>query len=213
MTHEPTEDRYLLLKRGLYWRPNSLGYTGAKVAAGRYTLEEAKSLANDGVSYVAESKAPLVSPSACPAAVAGDYEAQIARIRAEAAAEERERADFYERQIIAMVQTAVALAKAARRDGDEDRQIGIEVNTLRPLLATLRDAKAHDYHETCEVCAKPLIPGEPVKYYDDIGETHAECGPDEQDATVWPEKTADDAIALAEEWLADEAQGDTHAQD
>lgn len=39
-----TEPKYLLLKRGLYWRPNSCGYTGVKCAAGRYSLDEASDL-------------------------------------------------------------------------------------------------------------------------------------------------------------------------
>jgi hypothetical protein len=37
---EVVAGKWLLLKRGLYWRPNSQGYTGLKSEAGRYTDEE-----------------------------------------------------------------------------------------------------------------------------------------------------------------------------
>ena len=37
-------EHYLIIKRGLYERPDHQGYTGIRDQAGRYTLEEAKSL-------------------------------------------------------------------------------------------------------------------------------------------------------------------------
>jgi hypothetical protein len=37
---EVVAGKWLLMKRGLYWRPNSQGYTGLKSEAGRYTDEE-----------------------------------------------------------------------------------------------------------------------------------------------------------------------------
>jgi hypothetical protein len=35
------EQMYLILKRGLYYRPGSKGYTSNRDEAGRYTLQEA----------------------------------------------------------------------------------------------------------------------------------------------------------------------------
>jgi hypothetical protein len=37
---EAVAGKWLLMKRGLYWMPNSQGYTGLKSEAGRYTDEE-----------------------------------------------------------------------------------------------------------------------------------------------------------------------------
>lgn len=58
-------DAYLILKRGLYYRPQSQGYTGIKDNAGRYTLSEAKAITHpngstgprDGMSFIHEDAA------------------------------------------------------------------------------------------------------------------------------------------------------------
>lgn len=42
MKNDKSEYKYLLLKRGLYYRPNSQGYTGIKEHAGRYRKEDEK---------------------------------------------------------------------------------------------------------------------------------------------------------------------------
>ena len=59
------EPRYLLVKRSLYYRPNSKGYTGIKDEAGRYTLDEVAerfpnmdSPQQDGVGFFLEEEAP-----------------------------------------------------------------------------------------------------------------------------------------------------------
>lgn len=51
-------DEWLLIKRDLYWRPNSCGYTGLRDEAGRYTHAEASRKCNEGVSMVHISEAP-----------------------------------------------------------------------------------------------------------------------------------------------------------
>jgi hypothetical protein len=63
---------YLIIKRGLYYRPQSAGYTGLKDQAGRYTLDEVAvhfpnmdSPNQDGMSFVDENEAGEYSP-ACP---------------------------------------------------------------------------------------------------------------------------------------------------
>lgn len=58
-----SEETYLLIKRGLYWRPNSMGYTGLKDEAGRYSKDEAVQRVNYAVQMIEESIAPLFSPS------------------------------------------------------------------------------------------------------------------------------------------------------
>lgn len=85
-----SEQRYLILKRGLYYRPNSQGYTPVKEEAGRYSLEEVAerfpnldSPQQDGMSFVAEADAPEYSPS-CP------WDVKLRR-RAEKAEQDRDR--------------------------------------------------------------------------------------------------------------------------
>lgn len=43
---------WLLVKRDLYWRPNSCGYTGIRDQAGLYTKEDAEARVGDGLSGV-----------------------------------------------------------------------------------------------------------------------------------------------------------------
>lgn len=59
---------YVLVKRGLYYRPDSMGYTGVLDDAGRYTAEEAKFHNDhcDGVKGILASEAPRFSQACWP---------------------------------------------------------------------------------------------------------------------------------------------------
>lgn len=65
--------QFLIEKQGLYYRPDSAGYTGLKSEAGRFTFEEAAMEAGpngpdgpqDGISIWAEDEAPDFS-TRCP---------------------------------------------------------------------------------------------------------------------------------------------------
>lgn len=52
---------YLLVKRGLYYRPNNAGYTGIRNEAGRY--DESDAYPDGGVTAVHESEAPYFAPA------------------------------------------------------------------------------------------------------------------------------------------------------
>jgi len=54
-------DKYLLVKRGLYWRPYAHGYTGLKSEAGRYDYYSAVERINDDVTMTKESDAPSIA--------------------------------------------------------------------------------------------------------------------------------------------------------
>lgn len=77
---------YLLMKRGLYWRPNSQGYTGIKAEAGRYTEQEAKEWADHDrtdTTAIHEDDAPDFSQGCCPYVKADVLEKENAKLRAE----------------------------------------------------------------------------------------------------------------------------------
>lgn len=91
MTEAP-EHGYLLVKGGLYYRPDACGYTGIKANAGRYSLAEAEYYHDPsaGVSVTHESIAPEFS-CACYDDLKAQYlmqqrddqDAEITRLRAE----------------------------------------------------------------------------------------------------------------------------------
>lgn len=67
-------DGYLIMKRGLYYRPNAMGYTGIREKAGRYSLSDAQAHADpeSGVTFLHESEAPELAPQ-CLDEVANPY--------------------------------------------------------------------------------------------------------------------------------------------
>jgi len=58
---------YVLIKRGLYWRPDAAGYTGLLREAGLYTREdwESRGYPNSEVSVMLYDRADQFSPSCC----------------------------------------------------------------------------------------------------------------------------------------------------
>lgn len=86
-----TEDgaHYLIMKRGLYERPNHQGYTGIRDHAGRYSLEEAKHmfrLSNGECRWVHEDQAQEFLPAAWDDLVIKHLLEQRDALRAELAA-------------------------------------------------------------------------------------------------------------------------------
>lgn len=66
---------YLLVKRGLYYRPNNAGYTGLKSEAGRYP--ESYGLGLVSVTAVHESEAPEYSPACWEETKIADLQAKL----------------------------------------------------------------------------------------------------------------------------------------
>lgn len=52
------DDKWLIIKRDLYYRPEARGYTGIRDEAGRYSYDEAVSRIHPGVTIVREKHAP-----------------------------------------------------------------------------------------------------------------------------------------------------------
>lgn len=101
-----TSGLYLLMKRGLYYRPDAMGYTGIKDHAGRYSKDDAEGHADpaSGVSMVSEADAAEFSPN-CFADLARAH-----LLKQRDAAEAR----------------ADRLAKALERAADDLRDIGMQ---------------------------------------------------------------------------------------
>ncbi len=71
--------KYLLIKRGLYYRPNNMGYTGIKDQAGRYEASEAY----EGVTAIHEDEAPEYAPACWNDVKIGDMQAKLDAITAQ----------------------------------------------------------------------------------------------------------------------------------
>jgi hypothetical protein len=54
-------EQWLLVKRGLYYRPNDCGYTGIRDYAGRYSEEEARARMSPGIAMIRLDSAPEFS--------------------------------------------------------------------------------------------------------------------------------------------------------
>lgn len=74
---------WLLVKRGLFERPDRAGYTGLRDQAGRFTLEEARSITRDpedGITMLHETEAPMFSAVADMHVVARYLAGQVTRL-------------------------------------------------------------------------------------------------------------------------------------
>lgn len=137
----PTEG-YLLIKRGLYYRPNALGYTGLKVNAGRYSLVDAEDHADpiSGVSFMHEDLAPLIAPK-CFDDIARDYLLHRLTIAEEALAkivELEPRPSAH-----ALDWPAIDACEDCQRYKDHPIQRGICNTHRRPIW----DREKHEIHE------------------------------------------------------------------
>jgi len=73
------EARYLIVKRGLYYRPDNKGYTGLKKDAGRYPKEHAN--AAYGTTAIHEDDAPEYSEACWPETKLADKDETIRTLR------------------------------------------------------------------------------------------------------------------------------------
>ncbi len=136
-----SEEEHVLIKRGLYWRPEGCGYTGVLADAGRYTAWEAASTRDHDqeVKSMPASEAPEFSP-ACWEEMklrARTKERDAAEARASAAeaevaklTRERDRAEQNE-------------TFTASRSAEIERQYAISqatVSALRDRVAVLEEA-------------------------------------------------------------------------
>lgn len=92
MTEVTKEADHVLIKRGLYYRPNGNGYTGLKSEAGLYHASYALGFA--GVEAVPFADAPVFAPACWEETKIAYFEAALTTARAEAEAL-REALAFY----------------------------------------------------------------------------------------------------------------------
>lgn len=140
-----TEELWLVMKRGLYYRPNDRGYTGLKEHAGRYTYEEAKKreCSISGVSIIREPEAPDISPN-CYEDYARQYlekklteaNAEIDRLEAALAAEKEKCAQVADK----MAERARTLMTTDPIDKLESKNVAEVATELAILAAMLAQA-------------------------------------------------------------------------
>ena len=91
--------------------------------------------------------------------------------------DQRERADSYHREMIAMLAGETArYTSYAAKNGHDDLVAADHRQRVRTLLATITTIEAGQFHHSsCEACGKPLVNGQQVISYGDVGEVHADC--------------------------------------
>ena len=90
--------------------------------------------------------------------------------------DQKERADAYYRNVIALIFYARVELYARLRDHGDDVEAAAIRHRLRGLVAIVDQTEAAEYHDKCEACDKPLIDGQQVIYYaEDAVTTHADC--------------------------------------
>lgn len=83
---------------------------------------------------------------------------------------------YWRQDAAARLRTALALARAAEKRGDEDHAAHLRVSILMPTRAALNNALTGDiYWPLCEGCSKPLLDGDVVYQCEDAGEVHVDC--------------------------------------
>lgn len=179
---------YVLVKRGLYYRPDSLGYTGVLDDAGRYTAEDAK-FHNDhcsDVKGILVSEAPRFSSACWPEIITRTLEADLAKARADLERVTAERDEAVE--MLAMTATAHSISETEAEEEAETLLSGIQAvaaardaaeaeNTrLRALLVDagealrpLADAASHHEHTHDDACVI-AIPGRPGRDQPRVGQ-------------------------------------------
>ena len=113
MSSDIVERRYLLVKRGLYYRPDNCGYIGIKEYAGRYLQTDARPIS--GVTAIHEDDAPEFS-AACFDDLAREYlQKKITEAAATIEADRAEIAALTERLAQAEARTAAAVLAERER--------------------------------------------------------------------------------------------------
>lgn len=123
---------YLVVKRGLYYCPNAMGYTGIKECAGRYTKSEAEDHADprSGVTIIHESEAPEYSEK-CFDDVARDHMA--GRIRA----------------LITENEAKDAEIERLREVLERSKEFAVTAESRRLYAIKDKSAEIRDEHEPC----------------------------------------------------------------
>lgn len=90
--------------------------------------------------------------------------------------DQKERADAYYRNMVAMIFGARCELQAANEKHGADTMPAAEArNRLRALLNTVEGVERGEYHLICEACGKPMLDGHQAIHYEDAGDIHADC--------------------------------------
>lgn len=137
-----SEERYVLIKRGLYERPEGRGYTGIKDHAGLYSKQEADACVGRGGSAMPFDEAPEFSPSCYEDLARAHLQGKIDDLRARLAAAEGERDEAREKRLVTEAQI---LSETARANGWKARLTTAEarVAELEGQVQRFRDERSY----------------------------------------------------------------------
>lgn len=83
---------------------------------------------------------------------------------------------YWRSEAAAMLSRDLAKHTALAERGDERAAIDLRVNQIRPLANALRAALAGEtFPAMCDPCGKPILVGQHVIMFEDIGEAHFCC--------------------------------------
>lgn len=120
---------WLLMKRGLYYRPDDCGYTGIRDHAGRYSFEEAQDRASNGVTIISLADAPEFSEACFDDLARKHLTEQRDAIRAER--------DRLAAEVNVLRAENNVAARVADANTEANRALAAEVERLEKLNAAL----------------------------------------------------------------------------
>ena len=128
----------------------------------------------------------------------------------------REEVAYWRRDAAARMWMAQALMQARRKEGRDDLAFA-HSDALRAAVGASEEVQAKHWHSSCEICGKPMLPGEATYYFAEEGiSAHDRCAvesaaddtgaPDPCD-DEWRQRTKDGRAALS----ADDEDPETDA--
>lgn len=128
----------------------------------------------------------------------GEYHAAFCHEAAKRLRDLEEEKKFWRRDAAARLFGYLATRKVAAACGDTKTCEAQDLFYIKPTLAAIDEADAKEWHPACGACGKPILQGQLVRRYDDVGDVHADCGDEKVPAFVHDDGDEHDAQIIAE---------------